>query len=210
MNDDVSRRVLISDISAKPTSIEEFNYSAEPYLKINTSTLGDYFKDYLITGIYEIQNYITRNFSFVTSSFDVDSYNELLNSLNDGADESEIEAIENYTFLINGYNYKLKKIEGDDNYYLLENYTLKKIRRLVVKKDYDFAMQTNLVVIDNNLDNSEAVEMYAVIAHALEEQRKLKNLEEEKRLANKNKILKEFKRCLKEYPDIMQELLKDL
>lgn len=34
--------------------------------------------------------------------------------------------------------------------------------------------------------------------------------EEEKRLANKNKILKEFKRCLKEYPDIMQELLKDL
>lgn len=118
LNDDVSRRVLISDISAKPTSIEEFNYSAEPYLKINNSTLGDYFKDYLITGIYEIQNYITRNFSFVTSNFDVDSYNELLNSLNDGADESEIEAIENYIFLINGYNYKLKKIEDDDNYYL--------------------------------------------------------------------------------------------
>ena len=34
--------------------------------------------------------------------------------------------------------------------------------------------------------------------------------EEERYLANKNKILKEFKRCLKEYPDIMQELLKDL
>jgi hypothetical protein len=34
--------------------------------------------------------------------------------------------------------------------------------------------------------------------------------EEERNLANKNRILKEFKRCLKEYPDIMQELLKDL
>lgn len=34
--------------------------------------------------------------------------------------------------------------------------------------------------------------------------------EEERHLANKNKILKEFKKYLKEYPDIMQELLKDL
>ena len=118
MNDDASKRVLISDISAKPISIEEFNYSTEPYLKVNTSTLGDYFKNYLITGIYEIQNYITRNFSFVTSNFDADSYNKLLDALKDGAEESEIEAIEDYTFLINGYNYKLKKIEGDDNYYL--------------------------------------------------------------------------------------------
>ena len=118
LNDDVSKRVLISDISAKPISIEEFNYSTEPYLKVNTSTLGDYFKNYLITGIYEIQNYITRNFSFVTSNFDADSYNKLLDALKDGAEESEIEAIEDYTFLINGYNYKLKKIEGDDNYYL--------------------------------------------------------------------------------------------
>lgn len=88
----------------------------------------------------------------------------------------------------------LNSKQGDDNYYLLENYTLKKIRRLVVKKDYDFAMQTNLVVIDNNLDNSEAVEMYAVIAHALEEQRKLKNLEEEKRLAQKAKLEEEIQK----------------
>ena len=92
LNDDVSKRVLISDISAKPISIEEFNYSTEPYLKVNTSTLGDYFKNYLITGIYEIQNYITRNFSFVTSNFDADSYNKLLDALKDGAEESEIEA----------------------------------------------------------------------------------------------------------------------
>ena len=41
-----------------------------------------------------------------------------MDALKDGAEESEIEAIEDYTFLINGYNYKLKKIEGDDNYYL--------------------------------------------------------------------------------------------
>ena len=56
----------------------------------------------------------------------------------------------------------------DSNYYLLENYTMKKIRRLVIDKEYDFALQSNLIVIDNNLDNAEAVEMYSVIAAALD------------------------------------------
>lgn len=68
----------------------------------------------------------------------------------------------------------------DSNYYLLENYTMKKIRRLVIDKEYDFALQSNLIVIDNNLDNAEAVEMYSVIAAALEQQ-KLKEAEEKAR-----------------------------
>ena len=38
----------------------------------------------------------------------------------------------------------------DKNYYLVENYTMKKIRRLVVDEDYDFANQAVLIVIDNN------------------------------------------------------------
>lgn len=120
LNEDTSRRVLISDISANPISIDELNYSAEPYLKINSENLGDYFKNYLITGIYEIQNYITRNFSFVTSDFDATRYNELLSRLNEESEEpsEETESIEDYVFTINGYNYKLKKIENDDNYYL--------------------------------------------------------------------------------------------
>lgn len=54
----------------------------------------------------------------------------------------------------------------DRNYYLIENYTEKKIRRLIVNNDYDFAMTAIIVVIENNLDNEQAVEMYSVIADA--------------------------------------------
>ncbi len=68
----------------------------------------------------------------------------------------------------------------DNNYYLIENYTMKKIRRLVVEKDYNFAMKANLIVIDNNLDNEEAVELYATIANALEQQKEQERIQKEK------------------------------
>ena len=54
----------------------------------------------------------------------------------------------------------------DSNYYLIENYTEKKIRRLIVNNEYDFAMTAIIIVIENNLDNEHAVEMYSVIADA--------------------------------------------
>ena len=41
----------------------------------------------------------------------------------------------------------------DSNYYLIENYTEKKIRRLIVNNEYDFAMTAIIIVIENNLDN---------------------------------------------------------
>ena len=66
----------------------------------------------------------------------------------------------------------LSKNANDKSYYLIENYTQKKIRRLIVNNDYDFAMSAILVVIENNLDNEEAVEMYSVISEAYEIQRK--------------------------------------
>ena len=66
----------------------------------------------------------------------------------------------------------LSKNANDKYYYLMENYTQKKIRRLIVNNDYDFAMSAILVVIENNLDNEEAVEMYSVISDAYEIQRK--------------------------------------
>ena len=55
---------------------------------------------------------------------------------------------------------------------MIENYTEKKIRRLIVNNDYDFAMTAIIVVIDNNLENEQAVEMYTVIAEAYEVQQK--------------------------------------
>lgn len=69
-------------------------------------------------------------------------------------------------------NSVLAKNVNDKYYYLMENYTQKKIRRLIVNNDYDFAMAATLVLIENNLDNEEAVEMYSVISDAYEIQRK--------------------------------------
>ena len=69
-------------------------------------------------------------------------------------------------------NNVLSQNTKDKYYYLIENYTQKKIRRLIVNNDYDFAMEATLVLIENNLDNEEAVEMYSVISDAYEIQRK--------------------------------------
>ena len=69
-------------------------------------------------------------------------------------------------------NSLLSRNTTDRYYYLMENYTQKKIRRLIVNNDYDFAMAATLIVIENNLDNEEAVEMYSVISDAYEIQRK--------------------------------------
>ena len=69
-------------------------------------------------------------------------------------------------------NSLLSHYSNDKYYYLIENYTQKKIRRLIVNNEYNFAMEAILAVIENNLDNEEAVEMYSVISDAYEIQRK--------------------------------------
>lgn len=69
-------------------------------------------------------------------------------------------------------NALLAKYSKDKYYYLMENYTQKKIRRLIVNNEYNFAMDATLAVIENNLDNEEAVEMYSIISDAYEIQRK--------------------------------------
>ena len=78
-------------------------------------------------------------------------------------------------------NVVLGENNTDRNYYLMENYTMKKIRRLVIDEDYDFAIKADLVVIDNNLDNADAVELYATIAAALEKQQEQERAVEQQR-----------------------------
>ncbi len=92
----------------------------------------------------------------------------------------------------NKLNNVLSDYNDDRNYYLMENYTLKKIRRLIIDNNYDFAMDTILVVIENNIDNESAVEMYSTISDAYELQKKyeenqamLKRREEERLAASK-------------------------
>ncbi len=75
----------------------------------------------------------------------------------------------------------LSKNNNDKYYYLIENYTEKKIRRLIVNNDYDFAMTAIIIVIENNMDNENAVDMYSVIADAYEIQQQHEIEEEQKR-----------------------------
>lgn len=75
----------------------------------------------------------------------------------------------------------LSRNTEDVNYYLLENYAMKKVRHLIIQEDYSFAMKANLVIIDNDLDNVDAVEMYSTIATALEKQKEKERLVEEQR-----------------------------
>lgn len=81
----------------------------------------------------------------------------------------------------NALNNVLSDNIQDKNYYLIENYTEKKIRRLIVNNDYDFAMTAIIIVIENNLDNEQAVEMYSIISEAYEVQKKYEAEQEQKR-----------------------------
>ena len=81
----------------------------------------------------------------------------------------------------NELNNVLSNNSQDRNYYLIENYTEKKIRRLIVNNDYDFAMTAIIIVIENNLDNEQAVEMYSIISEAYEVQKKYEAEQEQKR-----------------------------
>ena len=78
-------------------------------------------------------------------------------------------------------NKVLSENTDDKYYYLIENYTEKKIRRLIVNSDYDFAMEAIVIVIENNLDNEQAVEMYNVISEAYAVQQEHEKQEELKR-----------------------------
>ena len=81
----------------------------------------------------------------------------------------------------NALNNVLSDNNQDKNYYLIENYTEKKIRRLIVNNDYDFAMTAIIIVIENNLDNEQADEMYSIISEAYEVQKAYETEQEQKR-----------------------------
>lgn len=90
----------------------------------------------------------------------------------------------------------LQRYQGDTYYFLMENYSMKKVRRLILINDYEFALDADLVIIDNNLDNTEAVELYATITDAYEMQKAVQRLAEEKQKAEEQRlvVLKEEQR----------------
>ena len=101
----------------------------------------------------------------------------------------------------------LRENGEDKNYHLMENYTKKKVRRLIIDNDHVFAMTAIYIIIDNNIDvdyeDEEVVEMYSTIAEAYEIQQQYEFEQETKRqqeLAKKERE-KEKKRVVleKEY-----------
>ena len=81
----------------------------------------------------------------------------------------------------------LRQNVDDKYYYLMENYTKKKVRRLIIDNEYEFAMTAIYIIIDNNIDgdfeDEDAVDLYAAIAEAYEIQQQYEYEQEQKALA---------------------------
>lgn len=61
----------------------------------------------------------------------------------------------------------LEKYSTSRDYSLYESYTLKKARQSVIEDDLTFARDATLAVIDNNLENFDAVDLYSYIDRAI-------------------------------------------
>lgn len=75
----------------------------------------------------------------------------------------------------------LKTNAQSPSYELFENYTLKKTRQLIVRNDLQFAKEAALAVIDNNVENFDAIDLYASIDRAILGEEQKRQAEEEKR-----------------------------
>lgn len=75
----------------------------------------------------------------------------------------------------------LKTNADSPSYELFENYTLKKTRQLIIRNDLQFAKEASLVVIDNNVENFDAIDLYSYIDKAILGEEQKKQAEEEKK-----------------------------
>ena len=60
-------------------------------------------------------------------------------------------------------NTVLESNKDADDYEVLEQYVLSKINELVINEKFDFAQEAALALINNNIANFEAVEIYSFI-----------------------------------------------
>lgn len=70
---------------------------------------------------------------------------------------------------------------GSEYYTLYESYSLKKTRQLIIEGDLDNARSASLIVIDNNLENFDAVELYSYIDKAILNKEIARQKEEERK-----------------------------
>ncbi|MCR4742895.1 MAG: hypothetical protein K5866_08530 [Treponema sp.] len=126
-------------------------------------------------------------FSAATSLFAVDEY---VSNIYKEIDQSFSEKSEEVL------NEILQKYQNDKNYYLIENYAQKKVRRLVLSDEYTFAMDAIVIIIENNLDNESALELYSMISDAYDEQKHQEELalQAEEAKAQRIEVAKERQR----------------
>ncbi|HZK19369.1 MAG TPA: hypothetical protein VFC68_01450 [Treponemataceae bacterium] len=77
----------------------------------------------------------------------------------------------------------LNEHQDSSNYSKIETYMLQKAREALIFNKLDFAKVASLEVIDNNLDNYDAVDLYSLISKAIVRQKKFEEAEEAARLA---------------------------
>ena len=75
----------------------------------------------------------------------------------------------------------LKTYSGTAEYYLCEAYALKKTRQYIIQDRLDFARAAALTVIDNNIDNFDAIDLYSYIDQALLAKESAKQAEENRK-----------------------------
>jgi len=81
----------------------------------------------------------------------------------------------------------LKSERKNENYDFIEAYAMKRIRRLIIASEFKFAEQAVLVVIDNNLENTAAVEMYTAIEDSLKKQEAYEKQKQDLKLAEQER-----------------------
>ena len=82
----------------------------------------------------------------------------------------------------------LSENKSSPYYPMIENYTLKKTRQLIITDNLEFARQTSLAVIDNNIENFDAVELYSYIDKAILNQQAANQAAENRRRLEEERI----------------------
>jgi hypothetical protein len=100
----------------------------------------------------------------------------------------------------------LKANAGSRSYVLYESYTLKKTRQLIIEDNLEFARAVSLVVIDNNLENFDAVNLYSYIDKAILNEQAAKQAEENKRLLEAARAAAANERTKEQLKGSFQEL----
>lgn len=82
----------------------------------------------------------------------------------------------------------LKKNRDSASYPMIESYTMKKIRYLIISNKLELARETSLAVIDNNMENFDAIELYSYIDKAIVNQRSLDQAAAERKRREEERI----------------------